>query len=265
MRAVIVRHKRGRSYVLDGDGFFRFVKGHGSKPVGTEIEVRRDATPAWQSYSTAAYCLAFLLFIGSFAWLWNAKSYTMYIDINPSVELEFNCFDRLVGANGLNPEASAMLDGLELSGSPAEVVSSLVQAAGVQGYLSQAGDLPSVLVTVFARSDSASLTHMFAISQSVDKTGLGGITTVSTCSQDTLDLAQRLGISPGKLNLVQQLLEADPSLSFDDLVNLSVDDLMGEIKRAEEQADDPADQPEGPDGGSSKGALPIISKTPAGD
>ena len=40
MKAIIMSHEHGGSYVMDREGSFRFVKGYTSQLIGTEIELK---------------------------------------------------------------------------------------------------------------------------------------------------------------------------------------------------------------------------------
>ena len=255
MKAVVISHRPNGTYVLDRAGSFRLIKGLAGKPIGAEVNVRSSEAMRWRYATVITYCLAVVLFFAGFAGLWSAKSYTMYVDINPSIELEFNCFDQLIAVHGLNPEAEALLQELKLHGSPGEVVFSLLQTADAEGYLNKVGSIPPVLVTVVAKSEEASYSHMYVISQFMDKNGLGDIANISTCSPELLERAQSLGISPGKLSLVEHLLDVDPSIPINDIIDLPVSELMGELQAAEERAGQPdgSTTPPGPLPGQQEG------------
>jgi len=235
MKAVIVSHKRGGSYVLDHQGSFRFVRGHTSQPVGSEISVPAPGTPSRLATMVTSYCLMLALLLGGFAWLWNSQSYTVYLDINPSVELQFNCFDRLIGAHALNEDAEALLENLKLSGTPAEVVTKLLDSASEEGLLSGVSGFPSVLVTIIAQNDDASLSHMYVMMRFMQSGGFEHMARITTCDAETRERALSLGVSPGKLTLVEELLGADPTVPIEDAMNMPVGDLFNTIKEAEEQ------------------------------
>jgi len=253
MKAVIVGHKKGGSYVLDRDGSFRFVRDFAAAPIGTEVSVPRQDHPRWQSAPVIATCLAFVLMISGFLRLWNTDSCSVFLDISVSLELKFNCFDQLIHISPIDEAAEEFLADLRIGGSPAKVIASLITAAEERGIMTTGMNAPPILISVFAQTEEASQAQMSVIYQNLDKTGLSDFIRLSTCDQDTLERALSFGVSPGRLYLAEELLSIDPTLSIDDVVNLSVDDLMTEIRQSEEEQSlqddgDAETQPDGVDG-----------------
>ncbi|MCL2631768.1 MAG: hypothetical protein FWD45_01570 [Coriobacteriia bacterium] len=241
MRAVIIRNDNSGSYVLDRDGLFRFVKGHKGTPAGTEVSLRSQASVNRIRSSALAYCLSSVVFLGSFLWLWTAPSYVVFLDINPSVQCTFNRFDRLTNISALNQDGDGLLEGLSVRGKPEDVIVELTNAAVDDGYLVSYDTIPPVSVTVVATSEEASQNHMRAIATAVRDSELDGIVSVHECSQEDLERAEELGVSPGKLDLVEQLQALDPTAEFDELINMSILDLLERIQEAEELQNNPID------------------------
>ena len=233
MRAIIVSHERGGSYVLDREGSFRYVKGFDSRPIGTEVEVNQTLAGGQLKSFAIAACLMLVLFVGSFAWMWNSPEFAVYADINPSVELVFNRFDQLIDVQPLNEDGALLLEGLSLKGSPSEVVVALIQAAEEQGFVFATDDIPAILITVVTNNNSASEKQISAINAALNNCGFKDLVSVETSTVDFRDQARAYGVSPGKLSLVERLLIADPSLTIDDVINLPVKDLVKQIQEAE--------------------------------
>ncbi|MCL1982254.1 MAG: hypothetical protein FWG53_04050, partial [Clostridiales bacterium] len=45
MKAILMSHEHGGSYVMNQDGCFQFVKGYASQPVGTQIDIKPQVQP----------------------------------------------------------------------------------------------------------------------------------------------------------------------------------------------------------------------------
>jgi len=122
MKAIILSHERGGSYALDRNGCYQFVKGHTARPVGEEIELALRPQIQYAKIASIAAGFIMVVLLGSFSWLWNAESYSVYVDVNPSVELVFNNLNQLKAAKPLNEDGAKLLADLKLKGNPGDVV-----------------------------------------------------------------------------------------------------------------------------------------------
>ncbi|MCL2150918.1 MAG: hypothetical protein FWH50_01675, partial [Coriobacteriia bacterium] len=122
MKAIIISHEDDGSYVMDREGSFRFVKGYSSRPVGMEIEIAAKAPTSRMRLTAIAASFFLVLALTGFAWTWNTQKYSVYMDINPSLELVFNGFDRLIAVNALNEDGETLLRDLNLRGMPGDAV-----------------------------------------------------------------------------------------------------------------------------------------------
>lgn len=95
-------------------------------------------------WAVALACL--LLAVGLGAWGYLTPISTVRIDVNPSIELGINFFDRVVSARGRNEDGEALLTGLRLRFLRyAEALDALLENGEIQGYLRQGRDM-SILV-----------------------------------------------------------------------------------------------------------------------
>ena len=157
MKAIIFSHENGGSYVMEKEGAFRFVTGYSSHPIGAEVDIR----PAYSvnnimRIAAAAACFIIIASISIYAWMWNSINYYIYMDINPSVEMHVNKFNKLKTINPLNEDGGVLLEGLKPGGSAESFVVSLIQEAVQKGYLAAvdtagggAGDAAQTVPTVF--------------------------------------------------------------------------------------------------------------------
>ena len=183
MKAIIMNHENGGSHVLDREGSFRFVKGYTSKPIGAEIELRQQPSFNTKIFAIAA-CVVVCVALGMFAFMWNTVTYSVYIDINPSVELVFNNFNRIKGANPLNDDGVALLSALKLKGSPGDAVVALIREAEAQGFLAGKGDSPAISITIVSKKDSVSLKCLDAIQVALSESGLNNIASITVRTSD---------------------------------------------------------------------------------
>jgi hypothetical protein len=157
-----------------------------------------------------AACLAVLFVTGGLAYA--TPTAYLSVDINPSIELGINCFSRVVCAEGLNDDGQEILGGIDVGGMGVEqAVSLIVSAATDKGYLDEAGT--SVVSLTVAADDQKKADQLTKEAEEGTETALAENQTAAEVSQATISKARRdaaikAGISPGKMNLVQQLWEA---------------------------------------------------------
>ena len=253
MKAIIFSHDNGGSYVMDRDGCFRFVRGHSSQPIGTEIEVREQPTTvSLMRVASMAACFILIVCVSVFTWLWNVTDYYVYVDINPSVELRFNGFGRLRNTAALNGDAERLLDGMKLKGAADEVVVSLIEEARRQNFLDASSGEPKVLITVVSARGRSLEKMISRINTALAESGMKEFTVVEEGSMEFRDKAAGLGVSPGKLKLAEALMKgAGWNMTLEEILQIPLGELYAAVNNPEEtggariaDANDPDSGPE---------------------
>jgi len=230
MKAIIFSHEHGGSYVMDRDGCFRFVRGHSTMPIGTEIDIREQQPVSLMRIASAAACFVLIISISIFTWLWNVTDYYVYVDINPSVELQFNGLGRLRNTVPLNDDASLLLSGVDLKGYVEEVVVTLIDEAVQKNFLSAHDGEPNVLITVVAARGGSPDTLLSAINAALKEHGMLDYTVVEVGSMELREKAEGLGVSPGRLKLAEALLREDGlHMTLEELLRIPVGELYAAI------------------------------------
>ncbi|MHC1684659.1 MAG: hypothetical protein AB6733_17240 [Clostridiaceae bacterium] len=169
----------------------------------------------------------------AYAYYQTPQSYVS-IDINPSVELGVNAFDKVVDVQAYNTDGEQVLEGLDVEGdNVTEAVNEIVAAAEENGYVLADG---STVVSVTAETDDEELATELeeeAEAGATDALEESGATAV--ISKDNVALARRdeareLGITPGKLNLINKLQAVDPTATVEQYKDASVKEIMKAIK-----------------------------------
>jgi len=68
MKAVIISHQDGGSYVLEKTGAFRFVRGQDAQPVGAEVELEPPPAVSYRQFAAMAACFALVAAMGILVW-----------------------------------------------------------------------------------------------------------------------------------------------------------------------------------------------------
>lgn len=170
--------------------------------------------------------------IGAYAYYKTPASY-LSLDINPSVELGVNHFGKVVSAEAYNEDGETILDGQSVMGSTVkDAVSTLVKSADEKGFIADDG---STVVSVTAETDDSGTAAELeeTAAQGADE-AVKSEGDTATIQKDNVALerraeAQKLGITPGKLNLIQKLQALDPNATVDQYKDAKVKDIMKQI------------------------------------
>lgn len=189
----------------------------------------------------AAACMATLIVGGSgaaYAYYQTPVSY-LSLDINPSVEIGVNAFDKVVKVKGTNDDGNKILAKISIKGSNVRVaVSTLVYSAVDNGFIADNG---SSVVSITSETDnSKTAAKLENDAETGANQALQETDTTATVIKDNVALARRdqaraLGISPGKLNLINKLQKVDPTATVDEYKDASVKDIMKTIKDSKDK------------------------------
>lgn len=182
--------------------------------------------------AACAFVLLFGLSIGGYIYYHTPVNY-LSLDINPSVELGINAFNRVVSATGYNDDGATILKGQDVTNcNVKDAVKNLVISAAKNGFIKSDG---STIISLTAETDNSE-----TASNLEESSGLGAqeatnsehVTAVVFKTNIALtrrDEARELGITPGKLNLIQKLQALDASATVDEYKDAKVTDIMKKI------------------------------------
>ena len=155
MKGIVAEINGKYAVVLTQTGLFKKVKATPDIAIGTEIDLNNPAENGRIARSVmrvtslaAAGLLALGIGIGAY-------SYTLpysyvHVDINPSIELTVNMYDRIIRAEALNTEGETLLSNNDIKNKKVDAgVTLLLNSAVQQGYLS---DVPAIADNVPSRS-----------------------------------------------------------------------------------------------------------------
>jgi len=192
-----------------------------------------------------ACVLALLCVVSVGAYAYNTPTSYLSIDINPSVELGINAFGKVVSATAYNDDGKTILAGQNVTNmNVAGAVNVLIQSAIDNGFVVEDG---STIISITSETDNDATAQKL---QENAEEGADNAVQASCISAgiykdnvaiERRDDARTLGISPGKLNLIQKLQALDPTISVDDYKDATVTEIMKkfvELKKASMQKDD---------------------------
>ncbi len=152
------------------------------------------------------------------------------IDVNPSVVLELDEDDKVINVILDNEDAEIILGDMDLIGVDYNVaINAIIGSMVANGYLDELAN--SVLLSISSNDEVREGELMAELSQVVnavlESNQIDGsvITQDLEFEQDAEDLAELLGISEAKAELILDIIEVDPRLTVEELALLSINDL----------------------------------------
>ena len=198
------------------------------------MTTKKTANRKWTSLIAA--CLAVMLLGGGgvFYQRANAVASVVSLDVNPSIELKVNRSEKVLACAPLNEDAKAILadmsNGADLKGAKLDVA-----VNAIVGSLVRNGYLDSISSTIMISVEDKDTTRAEKLQRELTSTVDGVLQTseakaavlTQTLTQDAAreQQARENNISSGKAALVNRVLTINPSLKFDALAKLSVEEL----------------------------------------
>lgn len=201
----------------------------------------------------AAVCVICALVIGIEGYLWmrTPVSY-ISIDVNPSIELALNRFNRVVSAKAYNEEAEEILKGLSLEWNEyTEALVQIVDGTEMNSYLSN----ESELVFTVAADDG----QKEELESGIKRFCVNAGRKCNSYSADTaiVDEAHGSGLSLGKYFAYLQLCQYDNTVTVDDCKGMSVSHIHGLARRHAHCGEDVNGQDAGDNAGGESSAEDI--------
>ena len=183
-----------------------------------------------------AACLAVMLLCGGgvFYQQAHAVASVVSLDVNPSIELKVNRSEKVLVCTPLNDDAKAILadmsNGADLKGAKLDVaVNAIVGSLVRNGYLDSISS--AIMISVedkdAARAEKLQRELTSAVDGVLQTSEAKAAVLTQTLTQDAAreQQARENNISTGKAALVNRVLAINPSLKFDALAKLSVEEL----------------------------------------
>lgn len=174
--------------------------------------------------AAAAACLLLLL-TGAGYWAYFIPTSTISIDINPSLELGINRFDRVVSITGYNDDGKALADSLSLRFLPSDSALELVLSSDqITACLEQ--DAPLSIAVV--GGDQGQAQRLLAQAERCAAGHGGGH--CYTMDQAEAEAAHHLGLSYGKYSAYLALQALDPEITPEEVQQMTMAEIQARIQ-----------------------------------
>ena len=182
--------------------------------------------------------LAFMLCFGAIG-IYNENFQTVYIDINPSVALKLNRFERVIGVEFLNEDAKALLSDTKLVGSNAEdALKTVISACNSAGYVKEDSE---IYISASAKQEQKSEKLLKKLKDKAEtmrgeQDETYSVNTYNAKKDEKKDF-EKESLSPAKYNIILDILDEDEGYRLDELKGKPMDELR-KIKNRIDDDDD---------------------------
>lgn len=167
--------------------------------------------------------------IGGYAYYKTPVSY-LSLDINPSVELGVNAFNKVVSASAYNEDGQTILEGQDVINEDVkDAVTLLIKSADEEGFIADDG---STVISVTSETDDENKAEELeadaeeGANDAIEESGDEASVIKDNVALARRDEARALGITPGKLNLIQKLQALDSSIKVEDYKDAKVTEIQ---------------------------------------
>lgn len=167
----------------------------------------------------------------------SAEAQYLTIEINPGIEILLNADDEITEINPLNEDGEILLVDLDLIGTDIEVaIEEIIDEATNLGYVNLEQVQNQVRIQAFGKNDDASLALGEKVRTKVQATlqtrGINGEAVMKQDGEETQTAAQAKGVDVARYVMAQKILMEDPELKEDELLALSLSELI-DMKQAQ--------------------------------
>jgi hypothetical protein len=218
MKAIVAEIDKKQMIVITDKGDFIKVKRQLSAGIGDEIELKPQKTyPAYRRLAGMAACFLAFIFLSTGVYAYYTPYSYVSVDINPSIALSLNRFERVISVNPLNEDAVSLIkDTKNLKNQDIdEALSEIIKSASEKGYINKETE-NQVMVVVSAKDlkeekelkDTVTVAAAKELSKVNDNYGV----TVEKTSVESYKNALSNKVSPGKEILADKLREVVPEI-----------------------------------------------------
>lgn len=210
MKGIIVEIKGHNAYMLCEDGIVRETRNR-KYEMGQEVNAPATTHLKKRIMQIGMSCAAAVVLLVTGAVAYATPVTYVSMDVNPSIEFQLNFLDRVLKAEALNEDAEAILKGLDLKNlkidqAMEETTDKLIE----DGYLTEDGE-GDILIAACTDDGESSAELAKELEETltvyVEEKGLKAEIMGEAVGEQRVREARTLGVTAGKLNLVEKMME----------------------------------------------------------
>jgi len=233
LKAVVVEIKDGYAALLQNDG--RVVKMKNRNfTIGDVIYVKEKTI--WRKGRVSAVVAAvamFMMLLGGGTWAYATPYYTVSLDVNPSIMMDVNFFERVIGFEATNEDAKDILAGLSLKNKNIEeAITQAVARIEDGGYLVEGGTI--VIASAAKNEDKAERIAAKlekAAEKEIENKNINATVDARGIGYQSVQDAKDWDLTPGKYNIITNVLgQTVDERNVDKYKEMTVKQLMETYK-----------------------------------
>jgi hypothetical protein len=251
MKNIVLEINHNEAVILSDDGTVSKIKNN-NYSIGQVISMENTKKPKSKLYTFAASFVAamIILTVGVFAYFTPVNYVSL--DVNPSIEYTINLFDRVLSFESVNEDGKQIIQNLNLKNKKiTQALEETLEKIVAEGYITKSENA-GVVISI---TDSAKAEVL--VNEILEKTEkyladndesdeIDVDVEVEAVGRERVTEARKLGITPGKLNLIEKLRDStdDPDdFVIEDWVDKSVQEINKAVKenRKNKKAEDKID------------------------
>ncbi len=234
MKAVIVDVRKKTAAMLCADGSIIKVVNR-NYTIGKEVDAGMTMKIMTIKTAITVAAASLLLAMGLGTSSYYLPTRYVSVDINPSIEYSINMYDRVIDVNGVNQDGEHILEELNIKSLKnkkiEDAVSMTISEAAKEGYLQSEGSGIMIATAAKNNNNAEELAAMLkeTVMAVVAANNSNALVMGEAVGLERVEEAKELGITPGKLNLIEKLIESseDPeSIDKEDWLDKSVKEIM---------------------------------------
>lgn len=238
MKAVIVEIRNNFAAALTDDGCIVKVPNK-NYAIGQVIEMKKQISKKSKLVGMVASAAAAVVLCSLTAWAYFTPYTYVSVDVNPSVEYAVNMFDRVLSADAVNDDGETILQDLNLENTKIEdAIAQTVGQIAENGYFNDEAK-NAVMITTSGTDEQKAETLATelkeVVANKVSESSPATETTIEAISvgKERVLKAKELGVTPGKLNLVEKLMasaEKPEDINIEEWLQKPVKEIMKATK-----------------------------------
>lgn len=250
---VVLELNNGKATLMTSGGEFLTVTAQSEWRTGDVVSVRTEIRSArrWRGLSAIAACFLVLISLSAGgALLWNDTASLISLDVNPSIELEVNRFDRVIAAKAYNPEAQAILDSGKIGGQPLDRAISELFANGLTDYLEKSPYIAYSVQSGSEEKESSLSARLKALTEELTSavpSSRPASIDIYSVDDEVVTTAHQHHVTAGKYMAILQLQEVNPEVQVEEYSHCSIGEIHREYRHCSGFRQDVS-----PDGGSTQ-------------
>ena len=225
---VVLTIENNRAVIMRTGGKFLSVDARPDWKKGDVVSVRDNRIPVVGTMYAVAACLLLFIFGAGGYRAYNIEISTISLDVNPSIAMSLNRYDRIIDATGYNDESLAVLDSVSLKHKTyTEAIRTLLVSEPLSSRInSEHGALVKVAVhSDIEEKNQQIVSALSAEAELRPDERYGRFVDFEIVSREVVDEARENGMTPGKYTEVLEIRELNPNIDIKDLRGLSVREL----------------------------------------